>query len=353
MATIQKRVSADGKVSYRAQVRKKGFPPTTATFHRKTDAQKWASDKETEFRQQKHFKYELHQEHTVGDLVDRYIEVVLPTKPKSEQTQRSQLQRWREELGSTPLHALTPAKISSIKDKLAAEHTSNGLPRSGPTVNRYLAVLTHALNKACKEWEWITHNPALAVSKFKESKARDRFLSDEERKRLLAECERSTNPYLKTIVIIAISTGMRRDEIRYLKWPDVQLGHKRVILRDTKNNQTRSVPLHGPALDAIRALNDTRPPHRQYVFPSPNTDTPIDFRNAWRVARKNANLEDVRFHDLRHTAASYLAMNGATATDIAAILGHRTIAMAQRYSHLSETHVQSVVERMNDKVFND
>lgn len=353
MATIRKRSSKAGITSYHVQVRKKGFPPFTETFERKTDAQKWAADKEADLRQQKFFKYELHQKHTVADLLDRYIETVLPTKPNSQADQLAQLKRWRAELGSEALGSLSVAQIAAVKDKLASEVLRSGKPRSGPTVNRYLAVLTHALNKACKEWGWMEHNPALSVSKFKEAKPRDRFLSDAERKRLLEECGKSENRYLKTIVTLAISTGLRRDEIRFLKWSDVLLDKQKAIIRDTKNGETRSAPLHGPALAAIKQLDADKQSGRQYVFTSPNADTPIDFRSAWRVARKNAGLEDFRFHDLRHTAASYLAMNGATTTDIAKILGHKSIAMAQRYSHLSQSHIDGVVEKMNQKVFDD
>jgi integrase len=130
-------------------------------------------------------------------------------------------------------------------------------------VNRYLAVLTHALNLACKEWGWIEHNPALAVSKFKESKPRDRYLSDDERTRLLEKCDKSSNRYLKTIVILAISTGMRRDEIRYLKWSDVLLDQQKAIIRNTKNGETRSVPLYGPALASLTQLHSQKPAGRQ------------------------------------------------------------------------------------------
>ena len=113
MASIRKRTSQSGIDSYHVQVRKKGFPPFTATFERKTDAQKWAADKEVELRHKKYFKYELHQKRTVADLIDRYVKVVLPTKPKSEANQRVQLERWRTELGSQSLGTLTVSEISA------------------------------------------------------------------------------------------------------------------------------------------------------------------------------------------------------------------------------------------------
>jgi hypothetical protein len=119
MATIRKRTSKAGIASYHVQVRKKGFPSYTATFERKTDAQKWANDKEAELRQLKYFKYELHQKRTLADVIGRYLKSVLPTKPKSEANQRVQLERWGKELGKEPLGTLTVAQIAAARDKLS------------------------------------------------------------------------------------------------------------------------------------------------------------------------------------------------------------------------------------------
>ena len=87
------------------------------------------------------------------------------------------------------------------------------------------------------------------------------------------------------------------------------------------------------------------------VFPCLSADKPLDIRSAWEFARDEAKLEDFRFHDLRHSAASYLAMNGATTTDIAEILGHKTLQMVKRYAHLADSHTSEVVARMNEKAF--
>lgn len=87
------------------------------------------------------------------------------------------------------------------------------------------------------------------------------------------------------------------------------------------------------------------------VFPGQKPNVPKDIRSAWEHVRTLAKLEDFRFHDLRHSAASYLAMNGATTRDIAEILGHKTLQMVKRYSHLADSHTSEVVAKMNEKVF--
>jgi integrase len=146
--------------------------------------------------------------------------------------------------------------------------------------------------------------------------------------------------HLKTIVILAISTGMRRDEIRYLKWSDVLLDQQKAIIRNTKNGETRSVPLYAlPRQSHTAAFSKTA--GRQYVFTSHTKDEPIDFAPPfeWRGRMQDCMISG--FTDLRHTTASYLAMNGATSADIAAVLGHKSIAMAQRYSHLSPSHMMA------------
>jgi integrase len=145
---------------------------------------------------------------------------------------------------------------------------------------------------------------------------------------------------------------------------DLNLKHGQAILRDTKNGDTRVVPVVGylrqilenhliKVKEQYAALEKTQgfPIKTQYLFPSPSGHI-IDFSNAFDFARKRANLEDFRFHDLRHCTASYLAMNGATLLEIASVLGHKTLQMVKRYSHLSENHTTGVISRMNDKIFN-
>jgi integrase len=216
---------------------------------------------------------------------------------------------------------------------------------------RYLAALSHAFTIAMKEYGWIDDSPLRRVTKPKEPRGRMRFLDHDERERLLKVCQESDNPYLHTIVVLAIATGMRYSEILNLKWKDVNFNKSWVILHETKNGETRQVPLPEHALELLERHDKVRSIDTHYLFPGKDRKKPIDIRTAWETALKKSNIADFRFHDLRHTCASYLAMNGASLADIAAILGHKTLAMVKRYAHLSETHISNVVSRMNEKIF--
>ena len=190
------------------------------------------------------------------------------------------------------------------------------------------------------------------VRKPTESRGRVRFLSDDERAGLLKTCKESSNPYLYPVVVLALSTGMRSGEIMGLTWDRVDLGNGRAILDETKNGERRGVPITGHVLELLKELNRIRRIDSKLLFPArQNPQKPMDLRSPWETALKAAEIRDFRFHDLRHSAASYLAMNGASLAEIADILGHKTLQMVKRYAHLSEGHTARVVESMNNKIF--
>ena len=148
-------------------------------------------------------------------------------------------------------------------------------------------------------------------------------------------------------------TGAGQGEILGLSWENIDLQNRRITLLRTKNGERRVVPLVGKAYELIKNLYlKLEPEGHDLVFPSPNTPKqPISMRTAWETTVRKAEIENFRFHDLRHSTASYLAMNGASLLEIADILGHKTLQMVKRYSHLSEDHKADVLERMNKKVF--
>ena len=161
------------------------------------------------------------------------------------------------------------------------------------------------------------------------------------------------------MVVLALSTGMRQGEIMSLTWDNVDLNQGRITLYETKNDEIRVVPLANKALDLLKEHSKVRNPETDLLFPGkpiPKEDggvfyKPIDLRAPWLAALKKADIQDFRFHDLRHSAASYLAMNGASMAEIAEVLGHKTIQMVKRYAHLSEAHTAGVVASMNEKIF--
>ncbi len=360
MATIEKRAEAGGAIAYRAKVRLRGHPTQTATFKRLTDAKKWATQTEAAIREGRHFRTAEAQRHTVRELCERYIRDVLPTKAPGTQTpQKTQLEWWSAQIGDYALAHCTAPLVAEYRDKLIREPTRLGKRRSPATVTRYLAALSHAFTVARKEWQWTETNPVSAVTAPKEPRGRVRFLSDDERERLLKACRQSTTAELYPIVVLALSTGMRSGEILSLTWDQVDLQAGRITLEQTKNGERRMVPLVGHAAELLREREKVRRPETGLLFPSkrkpkPNKPVkPISIRNVWIAALEEARIEDFRFHDLRHSAASYMLMNGASIGELAEVLGHKTLQMVKRYSHLSESHTRGIVERMNAAVFGE
>ncbi len=185
MKGIDKRTHKDGTVSYRARVRIKGQPVLIQSFASKTLAMKWKRDTESAIERGA-FAYEKSgSKHTLSQLIDRYIEKVLPTKPKNARNVRQHLLWWKQELGSYLLSDIKPNLISQKRDDLLASLTCKNRPRSPTTVVRYLASLSHAFSVAVSDWEWMQENSILKISKPKISNERTRFLSDEERTRLI------------------------------------------------------------------------------------------------------------------------------------------------------------------------
>ncbi|RLU00598.1 tyrosine-type recombinase/integrase [Ketobacter sp.] len=345
MATIRERTTSKGETRYQAIVRLKGFPPQTATFNRKTDAKRWVTNTEAAIREGRHFKTTESKKHTLSDLIERYIKYVLPAKPKSQLKQAAQLRWWQSEIGYLTLSEVTPARLGEARDKLQRG-------RQPATVVRYMAALSHAFTIASNEWGWLEDNPLRKVRKPVEPRGRVRFLDEDERSRLLAACKQSECEALYPVAVLALSTGMRQGEILSLEWSQIDLARGYIYLTETKNGERRTVPLVSHAKQLITDLSKVRRIDTNLVFPSTiKPEAPIAIRRPWGDALKAAEIQDFRFHDLRHTAASYLAMNGASLAEIAEILGHKTLQMVKRYAHLSEQHTSRVLESMNRNMF--
>ena len=351
MANIEKRTGQDGKISYRVKIRLKGFPTQNTTFDQLTDARKWAQQTESAIRDGRHFKTNESKRHTLAEAIERYISDVMPTKPKNTVAQVGQLKWWKGHLGDYSLADITPALIAQYRDILAKSPSPRGKTHSPATVNRYLAVLSHLFTMMIKEWGWIDDNPLRKVTKPKEPRGRVRFLSNEERVRFLEECKKSESQYLYAAVVLALSTGGRRMEILGLTWKDIDFDRGVITLHETKNGERRVLPLTGHALELIQQLTKVRHVKCNLVFPGKDLKKPVDLRTPFENALKRAEISDFRWHDLRHSCASYLAMNHASLAEIAEILGHKTLQMVKRYAHLSEAHTSKVVARMNQVIF--
>lgn len=353
MATIQKRKTKGGEIRYKVTIRLRGTETQTATFRRLTDAKQWEQATEAAIREGRYFRSSEAQRRTLAELIDRYDEEVLSQKPiERRRDQQRHLAWWRQECGHLLLRDVTPAVLSKARSKLrsGADLGSSGSERSPGTVNRYVGSVRHALSVAEREWEWVEENAAKRLQPLKEPKGRTRFLDDGERARLLKACKASSDRRLYPLVVMALGTGARQGELLRLEWPDLDLENMRVVFRETKNDEQRSVGLSSHVLKALEPLRKVRSIQSNLIFANRKGKAPFP-RWAWQRALEEAEIKDFRFHDLRHTAASYLARGGASLMELSAVLGHKSLQMVQRYAHLTEDHTSDIVHRMNEEVF--
>lgn len=365
MASIQRVVSPlTNEISYRAQVRVKGHATQGKTFPNKKEAQQWANSIEAAIRENRYFPHAKASRTLFVDLIERYRADVLPQLKASGRPARERhLNWWKNRFMGKTVGEITSDIVAEARDELAKGSYVRGkerksktgavispkeYKRSGATANRYIAALSHVFTIAIKEWRLADRNPVRDVSKKKEGRGRVRFLSDEERDELFKSCRASDWSMLFTLVVLAITTGARRGELINLKWTDVDLKKARAIVHDTKNGESRTLPLVGKALEALREAKLNNSAKSEYVFPQPSgfPGPYLGFDAHWYAALDAAAIEDMRFHDLRHTTASYLAQQGASLLEIADTLGHKTMSMVKRYAHLAQSHKVSAIERM-------
>lgn len=351
-------------------VRLKGFPQQQKSFMRLTDAKMWVQQTEVAIRKGEfHNVVKVAAGKTLNMVIERYRRDILPHRAvNTQRAAQTYLNFWGNELGKYALAYIDADMINAKLDEVAKTgDTRKKLPKgkkpkpkSRRTIKHYRDMLASLFNHA-KTWGWTAQNPMDGVIKItKISNDRTRYLSDEERVALLKACQESDNDQLYTIVAFALSTGARKGEVLGLTMDDLDLDRGLAIFRNTKNGDTRSVPVVGHLREVliqhVKKINASyktmkpKPPKR-WVFPRLDGQLPIDIRKAWENARDTAELVDFRFHDLRHSTASYLAMNGASQLEIAEVLGHRTLQMVKRYAHLSESHVKSLMEDVNKKMF--
>jgi integrase len=340
-----RKVQGKRGVRWQAKAACQGMKPTYKTFGNRSDAKRWKKSTEAAMVERRHFAYAEADKHTLSALVERYIDSQKPPNKTA-----AYLRHAARFFGNQRLSDITTATIVEYRDHLAKKTTNRGTKRAPATVNRYIAYLSSAYTTAIKEWQWVQNNPVTAVKKLVEPKGRVRYLSASERQRLLNACEASPSENLYPLVMLALSCGARVGELLNLRWKDVDLGNGRATLHNTKNGERRAISIKGRAQELLRHKSKVRRLETDLVFPSASGLGTYDYCHPFKAALNAAEIENFRFHDLRHTCASYLAMNGASIPEIAAVLGHKSWAMTQRYSHLSDAHISDVVERMNEKV---
>lgn len=351
MASVT-RVDGTKGARWRAQIRRKGYPQQSAYFTRKSDADRWAREIEAKIDLGKVVFDGEARKRTLSQLISRYSVEILPQK-KSARDQAQQLSVWDGLIGDKALFQITADVLLKARAEIAKRITRHDTTVSNATVNRYMAALDHVLQTAEMQYGWIERNPMRRLKKLKEPQGRVRTLTDHERARLLKACRDSRSPFLETIFLMALTTGMRKNEIMNLTWDSVHFASGIAVVEDPKNGERRSVSLMPEIVKRLRDLCEVRQDQSIFLFPGKSGTTPIDIKKSWYSALQASGVENFRFHDLRHTAATMVAMNGGTIPQIAAILGHKSHQMASRYAHLTHDNTRSLLEETMSAVFDD
>ena len=347
MATLVKTPSK----TWKAVVRKIGWPTATKTFRTKRDADDWARNIEDGMVRGVYINRAPSERMTLGGALGRYEREVAPTKGKGTQYR----EQWRaaplkKHLGEYSLAAITPDLVAEYRDERLGEGKSNN------TVRLELALLSHLFNVGIREWGLgLAYNPVSNIRKPSPGQGRNRRLSADEENQLLKALDDHTNPMLGWVVRIALLTSMRQGEILTLRKNQVDLGRRLVRLDKTKNGDARTVPLSRRAAAIFQEALSHPMRHgvrtQHIFFGEPGKDgrrRPYRINKVWSKAAARAGLENFRFHDLRHEAISRLVERGLADQQVAAISGHKSMQMLKRYTHLRAEDLVGELDRIFD-----
>ncbi|PUE38756.1 integrase [Limnohabitans sp. Hippo3] len=304
---------------WQARVLRNGYPDQTKTFETKADAEKWARSIESEIDKGQFVNVNEAQRTTLGDLIKRYLAEVTPSmKGAAEDTIRLKA-IMRKPIAQWSMANLSAARIAAYRDERLKEVSAG-------TVIRELAYLSAIINHARREWGINVLNPVQMVRKPQSPQARARVLTDEEVEKLLLALEPAgrRSHWTKPAVQLALATAMRRGELLSIRWEHVDLQNRTAFLSDTKNGESRTVPLSTAAVQVLAEL----PRHISGVV------IPVKFFTldaAFKRARKRAGLNDLRFHDLRRTAITRMAEKLPNVIELAAVSGHKSLMVLKRY----------------------
>jgi len=293
-------------------------------------AQNLLTDRRKEVQEGK--EHQHRKNFTFSDLCDAYEKTLVNPKSKA-----SFIKKLREEFSSTELR-LFNTKVVREYQVMMVERC-----KTIATVNRYMSALKRMFTCAV-EFEMVGDDvlrKVRRVQQLQERNQRTRFLSKDEIERLLAVCDSDFKP----VVMLALNTGMRKSELLGLQWnKNVDMVHNRISITETKNSQRRDIPINATVKEALAGL--VRRLDSPYVFNRSNGHPYKTIDKKWIEVRAKAGLEDVRFHDLRHTFASHLVIAGVGIMVVKELLGHKSLTMTMRYAHLAPNLTEQAVSKL-------
>src|SRR5882672_2043418 len=281
------------------------------------------------------------------DFTDFVDEVFVPWAKASKRSWQDDEERARplkEFFKGKRLRDITPMLIEQYKQLRLKTKTLHKRERSPATVNRELQVLSKVFSMAYDNG-LVETNPMRRVHKLGEAPARERYLTDDEEKRLF-EILVGRRAHIRPIVVVALQTGMRQGEILGMTWENVDFEQKTIYIAHTKTGRPRRLPMSKPVEVELRSLKQDAS-SEEHVFSYARTGLKLTtFRHAWEGACSAAKISGLRFHDLRHTFATRLRGKGVYEMDIMTLLGHTTLQMTSPYSHAMPENLRTAVESL-------
>jgi integrase len=278
---------------------------------------------------------------TVREYVERHY---LPHARERKRSWRDDANKLRADVlpafGDRPLAAIAPREVQLYLDRIRG--------RASPsTANRHRTLLLRLWNLALR-WQLADRNPVLGTERYREPPPRDRFLDDDELRRFLQALNRRPHRVAAEAIRLMLFTGCRRSEVLTLTYADVDLTREQLTLRRTKSGRVAHLPLNAAALAVLQRREAERSPGQPLVFPNPTGTGPLRaVRRTFAGACRDAGLEGVVLHSLRHTFATHLAREpDVTLHSLAALLNHAQISTTMRYAH----HTQGVLRQATAKL---
>lgn len=273
---------------------------------------------------------------TLKEMIEKYVKNCIP--PRSKKPYNSNLQTLLNFFGDCPLPEIKPERVNDYKTQRKAE----GILAA--TINHELAVLKRMFNLAVRDWEWFDSNPITGVSLETGVNERDRWITYEEEEKLLL----SSPEWFQEVIVFDLNTGLREGELVDLSWKNgIDLFRKVIAVVKSKNDEKRTIPMNKKVLEMVKAKNKVRPIHDRvfYCEKGPLTCDVIQYQ--FRRVCVKAGIEDLHFHDLRHTFATRLIQAGEDIYSVQKLLGHKTLSMTARYAHHSIESLRSTVETLD------
>lgn len=337
MATIRRRKNQKGEIKYQVIIRRQGYKPITKTFPTRDAADKWARIKEREIDTGAYIPANDASKITFREVCERYRAEVLPNKKGASQ-EKSRLDLIEDEFGDFALAALSPSRIAFFRDKRLKVVSAQTAKHEINLIQRVLKSAMHDLGV-----EFPNGLPTSKIQKPKipASAARNRRLEEGELERLLEAARTSKSEPAARILEFAVNTGMRRGEIAKMEWKDVDLKARVLQIPETKTGNPREIPLTSRAVDILKAQAVAGGLGRG-VWGGIKADS---ITQMFKRACAKAGIDDLRFHDLRHEAASRLAENGWSVSEISAITGHKSWQALKRYTHIRPANLLDKIDK--------